>query len=107
MHHGVEALAVHGRAERLRIRNIRDAKRDIRREVGAVAGRDIVDDDHQIASRLERVDDGAADEAGPAGDEYAHLGCSLFHRCGQLPVDGAASAGKAVDCRGLVLGIVS
>ena len=81
VHDGVESLALQRLVERLRIRDVDDAERDVRREVGAVAGGDIVDDDHEIAARLEGVDDRAADEAGAAGDEYAHR-CSFVHRCG-------------------------
>ena len=109
MHHRVEALAVDRRAEGLRIRHIGDAERDIRREVGAIACGDVVHNDDEIATLLERVDDRAADESGAAGHEYAHLpGAPSFHNCGQLLVwITVASEGKEVDGRDAVLGIVS
>ena len=106
VHDGVETLAVDRCMQRLRVRDVGDAERYVRREVGAVAGGDVVDDDHQIAARLQRIDDRAADEAGAAGDENAHR-CSLFHNCGQRPVDNGRQRPQAVDGRALVLRIVS
>ena len=108
VHDGVETLAVDRLTERLRIRDVGDAERDVGREVGAVAGRDVVHNDHQIPARLKRVDDRATDEAGAAGHEYAHLECSFFPQLWRTSaVDKGRERGKAVDGRGRVLGILS
>ena len=51
-------------------------------QVGAASHRQIVDDEHVIATRGERVDDVAADETGAAGHQHAprdrHACSSIF-----------------------------
>jgi hypothetical protein len=105
VHDRVETLAVDRRPKRFVVRHVGDAERDVRREVGAVAGRDVVNDDNEVAARLERVDDRAADESGAPGDEYAHPS-SFVHNCGQRLVDNGRERPQAVDGRGVVLSIV-
>ena len=55
------------------VRHVGYAQRRTCRDVGARPRRKVVDGDDGIAARHERIDDRAADEAGTAGDKYAHL----------------------------------
>ncbi len=68
----IDELARQHSADALAIADVRDDEPDGRIEVGAVAGREVVEHDDVVAARAERVDDVRSEEPGAAGHENTH-----------------------------------
>ena len=79
--HRVELLASKEVADALAVADVRDDEPHRGIEVRAVAGREVVEDEHVVAARPKRVDDVRSEEPGTAGDQNAHRVIPL--RCGQ------------------------
>jgi hypothetical protein len=56
----------------VRVANVALEQGDGRIEIGAGAGREIIDDGDFVSRRAEAVGDVRADKARPAGDQYSH-----------------------------------
>ena len=64
-------------------------------QIGAVAGREVVEHAHLVAPREEGANDVRADEAGSAGDEDPHAGVTVLNT--RLFLDGGGSCRREAE----------